>query len=69
VGLLLGVEERLLFPRLGVALCVPGEAQRLLLGAADGFGGDPLPVGQPHGEQQGAHHRRDQRRDDDVDEV
>ena len=65
VRLLLGFEQRLLLPRLGLALGVAGDARRLLLGAADRFGGDPLAVGHPRGEHgRGRHHR-----DDEVGEI
>ena len=53
VRLLLGVEQRFLLARLGVALGVLDDAERLFLGAADGFGGDALAVGHPDRE-----HRR-----------
>ena len=52
VGLLLGVEERFLLPAFGVALGVLERPQRLLFGAADGFGGDALAVRDPDGEDQ-----------------
>ena len=63
VRLLLGVEQRFLLARFGVALGVLDDAERLLLGAADGFGGDALAVGDPDGEHRAGGHQRD----DDVD--
>ena len=63
VRLFLGVEQRFLLARLGVALGVLDDAERLLLGAADGFGGDALPVGHPDREHRGGRHERDQRVD------
>ena len=54
VRLFLGVEQRFLLARLGVALGVFDDAERLLLGAADGFGGDALAVGDPDGEHRAA---------------
>jgi len=65
VGLLLGLDERLLLPVLGVALRVLHNAERLFLGAADGFGGNPLAVGDPDGK----HGRCGHQGDDDVYEV
>jgi hypothetical protein len=64
VGPLFGLEQRFLLLRLGVALRVFDNAQRLLLGPADGLGGDSLAVGDPHGE----HGRRRHRGDQDVDQ-
>ena len=61
VRLFLGVEQRFLLARLGVALGVPDDAQRLFFGAADGFGGDALAVGDPDGEHRGGRRRRSRR--------
>ncbi len=65
VRLFLGVEQRFLLAGFGVALGVLDDAERLLLGAADGFGGNALAVGDPDGEHGGRRHERDQ----DVDQV
>ena len=64
VRLFLGVEQRFLPPRLGVAFGVFDDAKRLRLGAADGFGGDALAVGHPHREDRGGGNQGDE----DVDE-
>ena len=50
VRLLLGVEEGFLAAGVGVAFGVLDDAERLLLGAADRFGGDALAVGDPDSE-------------------
>jgi len=47
VGFLLGLEQRLLAVRLGVALGVLGDAEGLFFGAADGFRRDAAAVGNP----------------------
>ena len=62
--LFLGVEQGFFLARLGVALGVLDDAERLLFGAADGFGGDALAVGDPDREHRAGGHERD----DDVDE-
>ena len=59
VRLLLGFEERFLLARFGVAFGVLGDAEGLLFGAADGFGGDALAVGHPHGKHRGGRHEAD----------
>jgi hypothetical protein len=50
VGFLLCLEQRFFLPRLGVALGVLHDPQRLLFGPADGFGGDALAIRNPVGE-------------------
>ena len=65
VRLFLGFEQRFFLAGFGVALGVLDDAERLLLGAADGFGGDTLAVGDPDGEHGGRRHQGDQ----DVDQV
>ena len=50
VSFLLRVEDGFFLPGLGVPLGVLDDPERLLFGAADRFGGDPLSVGDPHGE-------------------
>ena len=47
------------------AFGVAADPDGLLLGAADGFGGDALAVGHPHGECRGGHGHRHE----DVDEI
>ena len=52
--LFLGLEQRFFLARLGVALGVLDDAERLFFGAADGFGGDALAVRDPDGEDAAA---------------
>ncbi len=68
VGALLGFEERLFLAGLGVALGVLRDAERLLLGAADGFGGEALAVGDPYREERGRDDRGHDGGDDQADE-
>jgi len=49
VRLFLGLEKRFLLTGLGVALRVLAEAARLLVGAADSVGGNPLAADDPPG--------------------
>ena len=65
VRLLLGVEQRFLLAGFGVALGVLDDAERLFFGAADGFGGDALAVGDPDGEHRAGRDERDDEVDDD----
>ena len=65
VRLLFGFEQRFFLVRLGVALRVLDDPERLLFGAADGFGSDPFPVRHPPAEYSGAKRHRNGR----VDEV
>ncbi len=58
VRLLLGFEQGFLLAGFGVALGVLDDAERLLFGAADGFGGDALAVRDPDGEHGGGRHQR-----------
>ena len=44
----------------GVAFSVAHDAEGLLFGAADGFGGNPTAVRHPHGEHRGSRHHGDQ---------
>src|SRR5207237_645767 len=59
VRFFLRLEQRLFLARLGVALRVPADAQRLLLGAADGFGRDAFAVGDPDGKDEDGADNRD----------
>ncbi len=63
--LFLGVEQRLFLAGFRIALGILDDPERLLFGAADRLGGDPLPVGKPCREQRGSH----QDRDDNVDQI
>ena len=63
VGLLLGVEERLLLGRFSVALGVARQSLRLLLRASDGVCGDAFAVGDPDREHGPADDQGDDRRD------
>ena len=63
VRLVLGLEQRLLLPGLGLPFGVAEEPARLLLGAPDGLGGNPLARGDPVGKRpDGGDGRRDGRR-------
>ena len=64
MGLFFGLEQRLFFAVFGVALRVLHDAERLFLGPSDGFGGDPLAVGDPIGENGCGGHSRDGEVDD-----
>ena len=64
VGLLLGVEEGFLLEGVGVALSVPDEAGGLVLGTADGVGGDAFAVCHPPGKHRAGYHHRDGQVDD-----
>ena len=65
VRLLLGVEEGFLLAGFDLALGVPHDARGVLVGPADGLGGDPLPVRHPDSEHDG----RRQCGDQSVDQI
>ena len=48
------------------AFGILGDTARLLLGAADGFGGDALAVGHPHGKHRGGRHQADGEVDEET---